>query len=184
MNCFYCGSDQVKVSNSFNKGQSIQAFMNNGESNEEVTLSVNRRRLTCMNCHRAFYTVEHFEKDLTQFANCDITIFQNTPVIKSAITEEQKKEILETLREGAVVDEVESPKGYTPDEIEEIRKKRDELAKEYQFNSKQKERAEAGKAILKSVKNDTTAYYTPAEIEAIKRKREELKANGITEETY
>lgn len=155
MNCFYCGSDQVKVSNSFNKGQSIQAFMNNGEGNDKVTLSVNRRRLTCMNCHRAFYTVEHFEKDLTQFANCDITIFQNTPIIKSDITEEQKKELLETLREGAVVEEV-----------------------------KQKERAEAGKAILKSVKNDTTDYYTPAEIEAIKRKREELKANGITEETF
>ena len=155
MNCFYCGSDQVKVSNSFNKGQSIQAFMNNGEGNEEVTLSVNRRRLTCMNCHRAFYTVEHFEKDLTQFANCDITIFQNVTPIKSDITEEQKKEILETLREGADVEEVQY-----------------------------KERAEAGKAILKSVKNDNSDYYTPAEIEAIKRKREELKASGITEETY
>lgn len=163
MNCFYCGSEQVKVSNSFNKGQSIKAFMNNGEGNEEVTLSVNRRRLTCMNCHRAFYTVEHFEKDLTQFANCDITIFQNTPVIKSDITEEQKKELLETLREGAVVEEV-----------------------------KQKERAEAGKAILKKLNgkpytdNELEALhgYTPEEIEAIKRKREELKAQGIGREVW
>ena len=112
MKCIYCGSDDLKVNNTYSNEQSIQANRivdktnPNGEIevvSEPFDLSVTRRKIKCNCCGQCFWTIEHFERTSTraskqQFIITNLTLVDNNS-IKSTLTEDEKANLTKLIQE-------------------------------------------------------------------------------------
>lgn len=70
MKCFFCNSNDLKVTNTYSKDETVtvsQFITKPIEGNisevvqQPITISATRRKVKCNNCGRHFWTVEHFE---------------------------------------------------------------------------------------------------------------------------
>ena len=115
MRCFFCNSDDLKVTNTYSNNESITVsqFVTKhleGKMSEvvqqPVTISATRRKVKCNHCGRYFWTVEHFESstkrtDIQQQVCANLFMIGDiaTELPQSDLSAEEKERITKLIQE-------------------------------------------------------------------------------------
>lgn len=111
MKCLYCGSENLKITQTRANDQNITAYqmamdpVTGAVKQVPFELSVTRRRIKCLNCNKNFATVEHFERSTTpgpsqQYIISNLTfVNDSTDQMRYNFTQEEKDKINALMRE-------------------------------------------------------------------------------------